>query len=299
MHPGNKKQISEFLRPFTIEVTPGGARRIDDFRNHLAEGTWVYVTSLPGSDFSDVVETCKKLANEGMAPVPHFTARGIAHAQELDERLDRVTSTAGVTRVLAIAGGDGETVGAFPDTITMLETGLFEKYQIRSIGVAGHPEGIPGLTREVIREHNDRKIEYARNTRIDMYIVTQFIFEAPPVFDFAERVRAAGNPLPIVVGLPGLATIQSLLRHAKACGVGASMQFLVRRARDLRKLMSVQTPDKLVLEIARYATDHPGSGIAGAHIFPLGGFEKSAAWANAVVAGQIELKAGGFDVVDA
>lgn len=284
-----KANVPRFMRRFSIETTPGSARRIADFRNHLPEGTWVYVTSLPGSDFHGTVDTCKKLCDEGMVPVPHFTARGIANARTLDERLNLVTSEAGVTRVLAIGGADREAAGQFADTLSMLETGLFEKYKIRSIGLAGHPEDMPGLERARIREHEFRKLDFARTTSIEMYIVTQFVFEAKPVIDFVERIRSAGNGLPLVVGLPGLATIQSLIRYAKACGIGPSMHFMAKRAKDLRKLLSVQAPDKLVLDLANYCAISTNCGISGAHIYPLGGFEKSATWANAVAAGEVEL----------
>ena len=291
-----KQRVMNFMQSFTLEVTPAGARRIHDFREHIATGTWVYVTALSGSDFNETVETCKKLADQGMTPVPHFTARSMASVRALDDHLQRVTSEAGVTRVLAIAGADSKPAGPFADTLSMLETGLFGKHGIRSIGLAAHPEDPPVDDRSVIREHADRKIEFAGKTGIEIYFVTQFVFEARPVFDFVERIRSLGNDRPLVIGLPGLATLQSLIKHATACGVGPSMQFLTRRARDLRKLLSVQAPDRLVIDLANYVAEHPKSQISGVHIFPLGGFEKSAAWANAVLAGEFEMGDGGFRI---
>jgi methylenetetrahydrofolate reductase (NADPH) len=291
-----KTRVADFMRSYTIEVTPVGARRVHDFREHLPAGTWVYVTALSGSDFHDTLEACKKLAHQGMTPIPHFTARSMADAKTLDDHLNQVTTEAGVTRVLAIAGADSKPAGPFVDTLSMLETGLFEKHGIRSIGLAGHPEDPPVHDRSIIREHADRKIEFASKTGIEIYFVTQFVFEANPVFDYVERIRSLGNRRPLVIGLPGLATLQSLIKHATACGVGPSMQFLTRRARDLRKLLSVQAPDKLVVDLANYVATHPESLISGVHIFPLGGFEKSAAWANAVVAGEFELNESGFTV---
>lgn len=268
------------MRGFSIETTPKGAANVADFRDYLAEGTWVYVTSLPGSDFQTTVATCKRLAAETMVPVPHFTARSIRNAKVLADRLDRVTNEAGVSRVLAIGGADDEVAGEFPDTMSMLETRLFEKYGIRSIGLAGHPEDSPSLERSKIREHAYRKIDYATTTSVEMYIVTQFAFEAQPVIDFAERIRAVGNPLRLVVGLPGVASLKSLIRHAQNCGVGASMKFLTAKARDLHKLLSLEAPDQQVADLATYVEAHPESNISGVHIYPLGGFIKSAEWAR-------------------
>lgn len=277
-------RVANFMRGYSIEVTPRGADGIADFRQHLPPHTWVYVTSLPGSDFSSTVATCRRLHAEGMIPVPHFTARSIKDARMLAERLDQVTSEAGVTRVLAIGGANTDIAGEFADTMSMLETGLFEKYGIESIGLAGHPEDSPALDRAKIREHAYRKIDFARDTGCDMFIVTQFSFEARPVIEFVERIRAVGNPLRLYVGLPGVATLKSLIRHAKACGVGPSMSFLTSKAKDIHRLLRIEAPDRQVRELADYIAENPGCNIAGAHIYPLGGFEKSAAWVNAIVA---------------
>jgi methylenetetrahydrofolate reductase (NADPH) len=233
-----------------------------------------------------------------MVPVPHITARSIPSAEVLDRRLGELASEAGVKGALAIAGGDHESAGPFADTISMLETGLFQKHGIRAIGFAGHPEGLPGIERAQMREHAHRKIDFAKAVGIDMYIVTQFVFEAQPLFDFMGRIRAAGNDLPVIVGLPGLATIQTLIRHAQACGIGASMQFLLNRAKDLRKLLTVQAPDRLLVDIVRYRLENPDCGITGVHMFPLGGFDRTASWANAVAAGEFELLQDGFSVRD-
>ena len=90
--------IAGLMNDFSIEVTPRGATKIAQFQPLVGPGTRVYVTSLPGSDFNDTLAACKRLASEGLSPVPHFTARSIASAQELRERIDRM----GPVNVLAV-----------------------------------------------------------------------------------------------------------------------------------------------------------------------------------------------------
>ena len=70
-----EKNIKEFMRGTSVEVTPGGARAIEDFSEILRPGTIVYVTFLPGSDFNSTVETVSRLKREGFYPIPHFAAR--------------------------------------------------------------------------------------------------------------------------------------------------------------------------------------------------------------------------------
>src|SRR5947207_890592 len=108
----------------------------------------------------------------------------------------------------------------------VLATGLLDRYGIRKIGVAGHPEGSPDITDEAIAQALRWKNDFAERTDADIYLVTQFCFEADPIIRWDKRIRAEGNRLPIHVGIPGLATLKTLMAHAKACGIGPSMRFI-------------------------------------------------------------------------
>jgi methylenetetrahydrofolate reductase (NADPH) len=62
--------------------------------------------------------------------------------------------------------------------------------------------------------------------------------------------------------------------------------------------MTVSAPDKLLIDLARYRATDPKCGIRKAHMYPLGGLRRTAAWSYAVADGDFTLKAGekGFDV---
>lgn len=297
--PANRStaaNISLFVQNFSIETTPRGALKIDRFADHLEPGTRVYVTSLPGSAFEDSIATCVRLAREGLVPVPHFTARSFADRRQLAEAIARVVNDAGVKQVLALAGADRRPAGAFVDSISMLETGLFDKYGIQSVGIAGHPEGSPDIPRDALREHGYRKIRFAELTDTSLYLVTQFAFDSRPILDWVARIRREGNPLPVVVGIPGIASLKSLIGHAKACGVGESIAVLLKRAGDVRKLLSLQEPNELIRSLAEHVACTPHCGIDGIHVYPLGGFTRSADWARAVAVGRIRLTEGAFSL---
>ena len=293
----SKQQIIDFLKDCTVEVTPGGAKKIDDFRDVLKPGTTVYVTFLPGSDFNDTIATVKRLREEDMVPVPHFAARSIPSASFLEENLKSLQAETGVKEVLIIGGGVDNPVGDFSSSMELLRTGLFQKYGIEKIGVAGHPEGSPDIPPEEVKKALQEKNAFAKETGLQMYITTQFIFESEPVIEWDKRLREEGNQLPIHIGIPGLATLKTLLNHARACGVGASMRVLTRQAANISKLMTTKMPDKLVRELAEYKATHPECGITKCHLYPLGGLKKSAAWMYAVQDGNFELNdKGGFDL---
>ena len=121
-----KQQIVEFLSGFTIETTPGSALKIADYRDLLRPGTSVSVTFLPGSDFADTVATAKRLKGEGMEPVPHFAARSIPGHSDFEDYLKRLQGEAGISQVVALAGGVTSPLGPFDSSMQLLETGLFD-----------------------------------------------------------------------------------------------------------------------------------------------------------------------------
>ena len=285
-----KRQIIDFVTDFTIETTPGSALKIPDYREHLRPGAKVAVTFLPGSDFADTITTAVRLKAEGFDPLPHFAARSIPSEALLETWLKQLQDQVGITEVVALGGAVDKPLGPFDSSMALLETGLFDKYAIRKIGVAGHPEGSPDISDQAIKEALAWKNAFAERSGAEIYIATQFCFEAAPIIAWDRAIQSQGNKLPIHIGVPGLATIKTLLNHARACGVGPSMRFLTRQARNITKLMTVSTPDKLVLELARYRAEDPGCGIARVHVYPLGGLRRSAAWTYAVADGDFSLK---------
>ena len=291
------RQIRRFMSGFSAETTPASAARIADFREHLRPGTVVYITFLPGSDFNDTVTVAKRLRDQGFVPVPHFAARSIASRGTLDRYLGMVVAEAGVDRVLCIAGAVDNPVGDFRDSMQLLDTGLFDKHGITTIGLAGHPEGSPDISDEAILRALKWKNEFSRRTDAELHLVTQFAFESEPIIAWDKMLQANGNRLPIHIGIPGLATLKTLLMHARNCGIGNSIKFLTRQTKNVTRLMTLSTPDKLVAELADYVANDPASGIRGVHVYPLGGLRKSAKWSYAVVDGRLTMSdKGGFRV---
>ena len=291
-----KEIIIDFLSGCSVEVTPSGAKKTENFQDHLALGTDVYVTFLPGSDFADTMETVARLKDEGMHPIPHIAARSIPDRMYLENTLRDLRDQTGVSEALLIGGGVNDPVGDYDSSMQVLETGLFEKYGFSTIGVAGHPEGCPDIPATDVALALHQKNIFAKSSGINLYLATQFCFEADPIIEWERSVREAGNELPIHIGIPGLATIKTLIRHAQACGIGNSMRVLTRQARNITKLLTTRMPDKLLRDLAIHKAKNPTCQIAQCHLYPLGGLRKSALWMNAVLDGEFTLnKKGGFD----
>ena len=286
---------------WSIEVTPTGATKINSFAALLAENTSVNVTFLPGTDPNDTIAVAKRLSDEGMNAIPHIAARSLSDKDQLDGLLKRMTSEANVSEVLVIGGGVDKPVGAFDNTMQVLNTGLIQKYGISRIGVSGHPEGSPDIHDDALAQAIADKNAFAVSEGLSLYMETQFCFDAAAVLSWERAIREAGNALPIRVGIPGPATIKTLFRFAQISGIGPSMRFIAKQARNVAKLMTVQSPHLLLAGLANGMSNAPiGEDkclIQHFHYYPFGGFAKTAAYADAVAKGHITLtKDGGFDV---
>jgi len=293
-----KQAVVDFLTGYSIETTPAGATKIADFRDHLPVGATVYVTHLPGTELIDAIPVAKRLREEGFKPVPHLAARSIIDAAYLDEAMWRFSDEAEVDEVLIIGGGVDNPVGDFSDSMQIMESGILDKYGIKRIGVAGHPEGSPDISDPGIAQALAWKNDFNQRSDAELEIVTQFCFKAEPVISWDRAIRAAGNQLPIRIGIPGIATLRALLSYAKMCGIGASASFLKRQSKNVVRLLKPSAPDQLILDLATYRASDPDCGVKSCHMYPLGGFKRTTAWTNAIANGRITLKSGGrgFDV---
>lgn len=283
---------------WSIEVTPNGAAKVESFADCLTEGTSVNVTFLPGSDPNDTIAVAKRLKDEGMNAIPHIAARSIQSAEQLETLVSSMVSQAGVEEVLVIGGGVDNPVGDFSDSMQILGTGILQKNGITKIGVSGHPEGSPDISDAQIADALAWKNEFASKEGLSLYIETQFCFEADMVLDWERKIRADGNKLPIRVGIPGPATIKTLFRFAQISGIGPSMRFIAKQARNVAKLMTVQSPHLLLSGLAEGMAADEDCLIQHFHYYPFGGFAKTATYGDAIAKGEITLlPKGGFEVI--
>ncbi len=289
----NKTSIQNLIRNYSIETTVQQSQRIERFADLLPAGTRLYIAHVPNTDFRDTVTLAARLRREGLEPVPHIVARRIESFSVLNDHLAWLTESAGVLQVLVVAGDISTPAGELMSSLQILESGLLDKYKLRVIGVAGHPEGHKDVEDTVLRDALRRKNAYADKTGASLYIVTQFTFSADPVIKWERSFGDDIGRLPVTVGLPGLATAKTLLKYALDCGVGASLQAFSKRYASLTRLLTVSAPDDSIVELARYKEQTPQSKISGIHFFPFGGLKKTADWANKIVAGNFEVTADG------
>lgn len=294
-----KGHIAAFLRDYSIEITPHDAGKLDAIRAELADGTAVYVAHPPGVPIDDIVSLAGQVQKLGLKATPHIIARKLESPEQLERALARCQEL-GIHNALCVAGDITAEKPAYDSSLEVLQTGLFQKYGFREVGIAGHPEGSKAIGEERVEHALRGKAEFAKTAGFDLYFATQFGFDPQPFIDWEAATTNKGITLPIHVGLPGPASLRQLAKFAMLCGVGASMRMLTSRTSAMANLLSTQAPDEMVTALARYKGANPQSRFKKVHFFAFGGVVKTARWANAVISGRFVLnnQATGFRVED-
>ena len=214
----------------------------------------VYITMLPGGDFKETAQQAINLVKKGFNPVPHFPARSMMNEAQLKEYVT-MCKDGGVKQALVIGGGR-EPMGKFDSSFQLLETGYFEKMKI---GIAGHPEGSPDISDEVLEKAMIDKKPYAD------YIVTQWLMQPKPIIDFISK-----QTVPVHVGITGPMKISSLIKFANIVGAKNSINFIKSNFSRAIDLLKPKDPNDLVDKIKEH-TKH-------FHIYTFGGLKETNNW---------------------
>lgn len=278
IHTGWAPPVANMLSGYSLEMT---AKDIDSLRAAapaIRPGASVSIAFLPNETLAARVAAAKAIRELGFEPMPHFAARRFRSPAEFEDYLAAAVAEAGVRRCFVIAGDPANPQGSFENSMALIETGAFERYGIAGLGVGGHPEGHPRMTKEQSFAVLQAKCAEIVRRGMAPLVVTQFAFNADRVLAWLKALRARRLDVPVRIGIPGPAGVSTLLRFAARCGVGASKTVLAKYGISVGKLFGPAGPDKLVE--ALYRGLGPEHGPVRLHFYPFGGLEKTVEWIN-------------------
>jgi methylenetetrahydrofolate reductase (NADPH) len=283
--------VTGLARNASIETSTRNLTDIDGYPGLRPPGSDVFVAWTPGTPYHHIASVAKRLHARGFNPVPHLAARQVASHEALRDLVARLTEDGSVTRALVIGGDLPHPLGPFESSLSVLRTGVLEEHGIRSVGIAGYPDGHPRLKDLALWETLEAKIDLARRAGLDLFVVTQFCFDGATVIGWLRRLRDRGVALPVRIGLAGPAKVSTLLNYARRCGIGSSIRALGAHGISLPWLITQRGPEDVVHALAAAG---PGElGVQGLHLFPFGGFARSATWISNVTAGRFDVKSDG------
>jgi methylenetetrahydrofolate reductase (NADPH) len=212
-------RIAAFMQGFSVEAT----RPLDADVAALAvlkRGTRVYLSAVPNRPVDEALGAAIRLRAAGFEPVPHIAVRNFASIAALDDFLARLNGEAGVAHALVIAGDRAE-CGPLRRALDAIDGGILRRRGIRTIGIAGYPDGHPRIGEVELNRALGEKIVAAEATGLAVEIVTQFCFNAGAILDFVARVRTFGFEHPVRVGLAGPTSLAALLRYLRRAHLGS------------------------------------------------------------------------------
>ena len=265
----------------SIETTPNVYAKYGKFSELVDKKSNIYVTYLPDEDMNKVIDTAKKLTLEGYNVIPHLPARTISNYEELEKYIKSLSEESGCSKILVIGGG-GNQKGSIKSSIEILETDLLSKYNFEEVGLAGHPEGNPDVKQIDLDNAIIQKNKFSKKTDFKMYLATQFFFEAKSLKEWELHLNSLDNNLEIHAGIPGPATLKTLLSYATSCGIGNSIRFLSKQALNITKLATTKSPDKLIYDLASYQIETPKTKLKKIHFYAFGGIKKTSDWLKTV-----------------
>ena len=281
--------IKSLIKDFSIETTPNVYAKYGQFGEFLHRKNHVYITYLPDEKSENVIETSKKINEEGLTAIPHLPARTIKDNSELEKYIGSLSEIAGCNKILVIGGGSIQT-GNIASSMQVLKTDLLSKYNFVQVGLAGHPEGNPDISDKELDKAIIEKNMFAQNVDFKMYLATQFFFESSSFEKWESHLISLKNNLDIHAGIPGPATLKTLISFATSCGISNSIRFLSKQLLNISKLATSKTPDKLIVDLAEYKQMNPSSKLAKLHFYAFGGIKKTSSWLNLITNSSLDIK---------
>ncbi len=273
--------ITKLLRNYSIELNPGDAKTVEMAAERLDPGTEVSLAWIPSSNPMDMIAPAATLKRAGHLPMPHVAARHLESGAQL-QRLAEHLRDVGADRILIIGGDRHLPAGPYDSSLSVMQTGVFQKAGIFRVAIGGFPEGNPHIPETVLNEALEAKVNFARREGLRLLIITQFCFKSEPVIEWVRGVRARGIDVPIRVGLAGPAGLLTLMRYAVRCGIGNSLRVLSENP-SFAKVLVERGPEPIIKGLAASIADGGGQllGIAGLHFYIFGGLQRTMDWIDA------------------
>ena len=273
-----RSALRALLGSYSVEVVSVDKKSIDTVGGLFPAGTEIFVASLPKDPPDRMIPVAARLREMGFNPVPHIVARNIANEAQLSALLRGLAQHAGIDRALVLGGDRDVPAGSYDCALQLLQSGLLGEHGIRNVFISCYPEGHSRIPEATLDQALRAKLAAAGDAKLAVTLISQFCFDAKPIIDWTQRLRAAGISVPYRVGVAGPASRANLMKFALMCGIGPSLRVLREREHLAKNMLAGETPEAVLTEVAETQGSHAALGIAGVHFFTFGSLVKTAEW---------------------
>ena len=180
------------LDDFSLEMTGKDVPGLQQAAHAIPQGTRVNITFLGNENLEMRLEAAKEVLELGFVPVPHISARRLKSETELREFLDALQQAGASDHVFVVGGDPATPEGPYPDSLSVIRTGILQEYGVAEVGIAGYPEGHPDISTQTLWEHMSAKSASLTEQGLGQVVLTQFAFDAEAVVAWVHEVRGHG-----------------------------------------------------------------------------------------------------------
>ena len=269
---------ADILDGFSLEMTGKDVPSLQQAAHAIPPGTRINVTYLGNENREMRVEAAKEVLELGFVPVPHISARRLTSETDLRDFLDALAQADASDHVFVVGGDPATPEGPYPDSLSVIRTGLLQEYGVSEVGIAGYPEGHPDISTGTLWEHMSAKSASLEDQRLGQVVLTQFAFDAERVVAWVDEVRDHGIEADIRIGTPGPAGIKRLLGYARRFGVGTSAGIAKKYGFSLTNLLGTAGPDRFLTDLSSYESITSATSGVKTHFYTFGGLGATAEW---------------------
>jgi methylenetetrahydrofolate reductase (NADPH) len=175
---------------------------LEEARDTILQGTRINVTFHGNEDLRMRLGAARSVRRLGFTPVPHLAARRLGSRADFERFLTGLHADGTSDNAVAVAGDPANPEGPYEDSLSLIGSGLLQRYGVRHVGISGYPEGHSAIPGDVLWSVLRDKSAALAAQGVDGGLITQFGFDADPVLAWIERVRDEGIALPVRVGVP-------------------------------------------------------------------------------------------------
>lgn len=272
-----RRLMESLLTDFSLEMTGKDVAKLAEARDIIPQGTRVNVAFIENEDPRMRLDAARAARQSGFVPVPHISARRLRSQAMLEEFLAALAAENATENVFVVGGDPASPLGPYEDALTVIGSGLLQRYGVRHVGVSGYPEGHPGITDDTLWSALEGKAAALASLGLSGSVITQFGFDADLVLTWIEAVRERGIDLPVRVGVPGPAGVRRLLSYAARFGVGTSAGIARKYGFSITNLMGTAGPDRFIKALAD-GFDPQRHGEVKLHFYTFGGLKATSEW---------------------
>jgi methylenetetrahydrofolate reductase (NADH) len=271
---------NSYLANYSLEMTAKDTESLREARDFIPKKTAISVTYLPGEEMPARLAAAALVKALGFVPVPHISARRLLSRNDLTTFLERLKNEVGVERAFVVAGDPPRPLGPFEDALAVIQSGELAKSGIKTVGISGYPEGHPDISQEKLWAALRDKCRTLIDCDHEVEIMTQFAFDHAPTLRWLERVRQeTGFTGTVRLGIPGPASVKTLLRFASRCGVSATAGVMAKYGVSITQIFNTAGPVALIDEFTERLQPSV-HGDVKFHFYPFGGLRKTVEWVH-------------------